>query len=133
MFKKVSEIRSTTDGLWSDGPLLPGQVILSPTIPKRITAYCGDVLLALFSSVTTASSLGPILRNGRSLHRKLELIMAEYTWNQLLVVGSPLYWYLLGFRLANCECSPGLGHRHLKLPIRRELCQTKASKSLREQ
>ena len=108
----ITSIRSTSSVLWSDGPLPPHQVILSPTRPKRITARYGDLLLAVFTSLTTISNLGSILHNGRSIRIKWELFKAEYSLNRLLVIGSPLFWYLLGFRLANCECAFGLGHRH---------------------
>ena len=108
----VHRVRHIIEGPLPDGPLPDGKVVLAPIKhPGKIAIYRMAVSALISAAFREATVLGAIALSNRSIRVKREHILAALSLSATEEIYKPERWHKLGYRLADCACSPGMGHR----------------------
>lgn len=112
---KKQKIRNIKEVPLPFGPLAEGEVILSPENPPGyLKRYWRAAKIHAKSVANTGTvPLQILVRKDISLHNKVQRIRAEVDLEATKLVYDPQTMYDAGFRVAECSCSPGEGHRAL--------------------
>ncbi len=111
--KKVRMIKDTP--IPDDGELDEGEVILGPVsrIERIVRQWIAlpAICRRILTNMPRNQEVVSILSNGQSPKRKLERIQAE----SFIAIAGEVYssrtFQKLGFKVADCGCSPGVGHK----------------------
>ena len=70
----------------------------------------GVLLIRACFNPEVRERVAPILRNDQSIGRKIERIRAEVWEKNIEEFHSSRHMNLLGMRMVECQCGPGVGH-----------------------
>ena len=115
--KNKKKIRNIQEGRLPSGPLSEGEVILSPENPMGYLKRRLTVVKTLFKAVanTNEARRQTMARQDISFSDKMRRMKADVDLESTKSLYAPQTMYDAGFRVAECGCSPGKGHR---APIR---------------